>query len=47
MREESKTALLNQLPMRFGLTHQRQKSIFIVNNQRFDIQSNFKFSIYF
>jgi hypothetical protein len=41
MRVESTTAELNDLPMRFGLTSQRQKSIVFVNNQRFDIQSNY------
>ncbi|CAF1102347.1 unnamed protein product [Adineta steineri] len=38
MRIQSTTCQLNQLPRRFGLTTQRQKSIFISNNQHFDIQ---------
>ncbi len=39
LRVQSTTASLNEIPMRFGLTSQRQQSIFVVNNQRFDIQS--------
>jgi K+ transporter len=40
LRVQSTTTKLNELPMRFGLTSQRQKSIFVVNNEHFDIQSN-------
>jgi hypothetical protein len=36
-----KRTKLNELSLRFGLTQQRQKSIFFVNNQSFDIQSKF------
>ncbi len=43
LRLQSTIAKLNELPMRFGLTSQRQKSIFFANNQRFDIQGNFDF----
>jgi len=39
MRIQLTTAKLNELTIRFGLTSQRQKSIFFVNNPRFDIQS--------
>lgn len=39
LRIQSITAKLNDLPMRFGLKSQRQKSIFVVNNPHFDIQS--------
>jgi KUP system potassium uptake protein len=42
LRMNSTTVKLNDLPMRFGLTKQRQKSIFIVKNQHFDIQSKKK-----
>jgi KUP system potassium uptake protein len=43
LRIHSTTAKLNHLTMRFGLTKQRQRSIFIVKNQYFDIQSKFYF----
>lgn len=39
LRLQSTTAKLNDLPMRFGLRNRRQKSIFIVRNPNFDIQS--------
>ncbi len=41
LRVQLTTASLNELPRRFGLTSQRQQSIFVVNNQHFDVQSNF------
>lgn len=41
LRVHTTSAKLNDLPMRFGLKPQRQKSIFIVNNPHFDIQSKF------
>jgi KUP system potassium uptake protein len=50
LRIYSITASLNDLPMRFGLRSQRQKSIFIVNNPHFDTQSkqtDFYFYFYF
>jgi KUP system potassium uptake protein len=45
LRVQSITAKLNDLPMRFGLKSQRQKSIFVVNNPHFDIQSKLHFQI--
>jgi K+ transporter len=42
LRIQTTTAALNDLPMRFGLKKQRQKSIFVVNNPHFDIQSKKK-----
>jgi len=41
MRVQLTTAALNELPMRFGVTSQRQKSISLVDNQHYDIQSNY------
>jgi K+ transporter len=45
LRLQSMKAKLNDLPMRFGLKSQRQKSIFVVNNPHFDIQSKLHFQI--
>jgi len=45
LRLQSMKAKLNDLPMRFGLKSQRQKSIFVVNNPQFDIQSKLHFQI--
>jgi hypothetical protein len=39
MRVQLRTAELNDLPMRFGLTSERRQSIYVVNNQRFDTES--------
>jgi hypothetical protein len=41
LRLKSRRIKLNELSMRFGLTRQRQKSIYFVNNQPFDTQSLF------
>lgn len=39
LRIQSTTAKLNDLPMRFGLKSQRQPSIVLVSNPRFDVES--------
>lgn len=41
MRIQSTTDQLNNLPKRFGLTDQRQKSVLFVRNQLFDIENQF------
>ncbi len=43
MRVQLTTAALNELSMRFGLTSQRQQSVYVVNNQRFHAQSKYFF----
>jgi len=39
LRVQTTTAKLNDLPMRFGRRNQREKSIFVVRNPHFEIQS--------
>ncbi len=40
MRVQLATAALNELPMRFGLTSERQQSIHLTNNQRFENEND-------
>ncbi len=42
LREKYQRTKLNELSIRFGITSQRQKSIYFVNNQPFDIQGKRK-----
>lgn len=41
MRFQLATAALNELTMRFGLTSQRQQSVYVVKNQHFDTQRKY------